>query len=123
MNKNILYILLFSYTAMLCKPVLPYVVDALEHVLFYKQHIATVHIEDGKMHVHKEAVDAGADNNDQEPSTAVKKSSVSWDHILPIGLYNYLPTLIETDFDQRPYIASYHIFSFSDYPPPRFYFI
>lgn len=123
MNKNILYILLFSYTAMLCKPVLPYVADALEHLLFYNQHVATVHIENGKIHVHKEAVDAGTANNDQESTTSVKKSSVSWDHILPISPYKYLLTHITTVFNKLPYIASYHIFSFSDYPPPRLYFI
>jgi hypothetical protein len=123
MNKNILYILLFSYTSMLCKPILPYVVDTLEHILLYDQHIATVHVENGKMHVHKEAVDAGADLKDDQPSTSVKKSYSSWDHLPPVFTNCYIPTFIEIALNQYLPISSYPIFSFSDYPPPRLFFI
>ena len=37
------------------KPAIPYVSDAVSHVLWYNEHMATVHLENGKYHVHKES--------------------------------------------------------------------
>lgn len=123
MHKNILYILLISYTSMLCKPLLPYVVDTVEHILLYNQHLATVHVENGEMHVHKEAVDAGADQQDDQPNTTIKKSSTSWDHLAPSFANSYTPSFIKIALNQHLPISSYYTFSFSDYPPPRLFFI
>lgn len=54
MKKTLLYIVLFTYASMMCKPVLPYMVDIIAHTFYYKSHLATVHFENGKLHVHKE---------------------------------------------------------------------
>ncbi len=54
MKKLLLHIILFSYAIVLFKPAFPYLNDIIAHALFYQQHMATVHFENGKYHVHKE---------------------------------------------------------------------
>lgn len=39
---------------MLLRPAVPYLKDGLAHTFFYTQHITTVHVENGKEHVHYE---------------------------------------------------------------------
>ena len=119
MKKLILYILLLSYTIVVLKPVLPYVGDVIGHVFFYAQHMATVHIENGKMHIHKEIMDNAKKEASQKELPSAKKENSANDHIslqqkesipdtrlkklylIPFTsalLYNYLP---------------------GEYPPPR----
>ena len=119
MKKPILYIVLLSYTVVILKPALPYVSDFIGHVFFYAQHMATVHIENGKMHIHKEIMDNAKKAASQKELPSSKKENSANDHIslqqkesipgsglkklfqLPAAstlLYNYLP---------------------GDYPPPR----
>jgi hypothetical protein len=62
MKKLFLHIILISYTALLFKPVMPYVNDFISHAFFYAKHMATVHMENGQYHVHFEA----AENSKQE---------------------------------------------------------
>jgi len=123
MKKSILYLLLFSYTSMLCKPILPYIADGIEHVLLYDQHVATVHIENGKMHVHKEAVEAGADQSDDQPSTTIKKNRNGSEHLSPTHVENYHRQFRKIVLNQHVFISHYHTVPFPDYPPPRWYFI
>ena len=78
MKKIILHIALLSYTLVILKPALPYVSDFVGHVFFYTQHMATVHIENGKMHIHKEIVDnAKKEASQKELPSAKKQNSVN----------------------------------------------
>lgn len=54
MKKLLLHIILFSYAIVMFKPAFPYLNDVIAHALFLQQHMATVHFENGKYHVHAE---------------------------------------------------------------------
>lgn len=73
MKKALLYLLLFTYSVNLVKPVLPYVKDTISHIFWYAEHMATVHYENGTCHVHYEAL-AAAKKNDPEKSSPVPKT-------------------------------------------------
>lgn len=67
MKKLLLHIALVSYAAViLFKPVLPYVNDFVSHVFFYAKHMASVHYEHGKYHVHFETA---KDINEEKTDT------------------------------------------------------
>ena len=69
MKKLLLHIILISYTALLFKPVMPCVNDFAGHIFFYAKHIATVHEENGRFHVHLEAANNVNEQNNKEAST------------------------------------------------------
>ena len=52
MKKVLIYLILFSYTITLVRPTVPFFADVIAHTFWYSQHIATVHFENGKYHVH-----------------------------------------------------------------------
>ena len=100
------------------KPVLPYVTDFMAHLLFFKDHMATVHAHNGKYHVHI-AVAEGAKNDQSEKNTNnIKKDNVATDHIMTETckmaaeqissnyLYSRILPVIERNVHQ-------------DYPPPK----
>lgn len=58
MKKALLYLLLFSYSSIVLKPILPAVTDSFAHIFWYSEHLATVHYEHGKYHVHLENINA-----------------------------------------------------------------
>jgi hypothetical protein len=83
MKKLCLHILLLSYTMMVLKPVLPYVSDFVSHTFFYAHHMATMHYENGKYHVHYEtAKEAKEDTSDKSASSSAKKDNSANEHIL-----------------------------------------
>lgn len=95
----------------MCKPLLPYVRDGIAHIFFYAQHMATVHYENGKLHVHKEVMDNAKQEASQKELPSAKKENATGDHtcsplqdIMPVTgcakqygntistlCYNYLP--------------------------------
>jgi hypothetical protein len=80
MKKLSLHIILISYTALLFKPVMPFVNDFVGHVFFYTKHLATVHEENGRFHVHLEAAKNSSEENNKEgntPSSSKKDNSVT----------------------------------------------
>ena len=118
MRKGILYLFLITYSTVMFKPVLPYVTDLAAHLLFFKDHIQTVHAHHGKFHAHA-AVTEGAKNDQSEKSTRnVKKVNVGSDHIIT-----------ETCLIPIQQFFKIHLYSISiaalnrnihhDYPPPR----
>ena len=92
MKKIITYLLLFVFSILLLKPAMPYVTDVLAHSFSYANHMATIHFENGKYHVHKEAVDV-AKNSNQEKNNTLLKSFYSQDIFLATSC-NYLSFLI-----------------------------
>ena len=63
------------------KPVLPYVSDFIGHVFFYTQHMAMVHVVNGKMHIHKEITDYAKKEASQKQLPSSKKENSANDHI------------------------------------------
>ena len=119
MKKAALYFLLFSYAMVILKPVAPYVSDAVDHIFYYSQHMATVHYENGKMHVHKEIVNNAKENQSAKELPASKKDNSANDHI---SLQQ------KQSLHAQPVIRTYHFLSTvnlqinylsGDYPPPR----
>ncbi len=81
MKQIALYILLFSYSMVLLKPVTPYISDAVAHIFYYTSHLATVHYENGKMHVHKELKEDAKKSGSSKETPASKKENSANDHI------------------------------------------
>lgn len=80
MQKYLLYIVLFTYTSMMFKPVMPYLTDVVAHTLFYESHISTVHYEDGKLHVHKQVLKETENDQKSDKPLQLKKDSPQNDH-------------------------------------------
>ena len=75
--------MLLSYAVVLIKPVLPYVSDFIDHAFFYARHIATVHYENGRYHVHSEtAKNTKEDKQDKSNLPSSKKDNTATEHIL-----------------------------------------
>lgn len=119
MKRLILHIVLLNYTLVMLKPALPYVSDLVGHIFFYTQHMATVHVEDGKMHIHKEIVDNAKKAASQKEIPAAKKDNTAHDHLgqltddsgQHLSLSNINPVSL------TPGLA--YIYLFTHYPPPR----
>lgn len=121
MKKLLLYIVLFSYAVVMVKPALPYVSDFIGHIVFYKQHMATVHFENGKYHVHKEVVkDLKDENSGKNTLPEKKKTSTQYEYVV----------VIHKQLSQRAFLSlsAYSIFHQQNnsspyigcnYPPPR----
>jgi hypothetical protein len=118
MKNTFLYLLLFSYTTIICKPILPLVSDCMAHVFWYSQHMATVHYEHGKYHVHYELMDT-AKKGLPEKDANLSRSETNTEHLIVDNTYTFPPPVfIQTDFTSA---ASYllHTHASSDFPPPR----
>ena len=121
MKKLLLYIVLFSYAIVMVKPALPYVQDFVGHILFYKQHMATVHFENGKYHLHKEVVKNIKEENSNKNNLPEKKKSSSTYEFLgnvnksqqPVAA---LPVLVYALHPQQQFSSPYLAYN---YPPPR----
>lgn len=119
MKKAALYILLFSYTTVMLKPVTPWFSDLVAHVFYYSQHMATVHYENGKLHVHKEMVDNAKKDGPEKQTPSSKKNNPASDHI----------SFFRNDTRQKITEIINHTIARSsslpcndpqaDYPPPR----
>ena len=121
MKKLLLYIVFVSYAIVMVKPALPYVSDFIGHILFYKQHMATVHFENGKYHVHKEVVrDAKEENSNKNSLPEKKKSNTTFEFIATASKVFVQPSSVDGNayslfIDQN----NSSPFTAYNYPPPR----
>ncbi len=119
MKKTALYILLFAYSTAMLKPVTPYISDAVAHIFYKARHMATVHYENGKFHVHKEIVKNEKGNESAKEKPSSKKDNSSNDQFCSVTdeqqqqlfygndySFFFIPTLLHNDPRQ-------------DYPPPK----
>ena len=81
MKRALLYFVLFIYTTTMLKPVFPYLKDTIAHIFWYSEHMATVHFENGKFHIHKEVLEE-AKKTANEKSDIQKKALSQDDYIL-----------------------------------------
>ena len=97
-KKIILYALLCVYSFALLKPIMPLANDVIAHTFYKMQHIATVHYENGKYHLHDEL----AENADQQKaeSKGIPKSAVDE------TLTNHITNEIEKLKIYSPYSSS-----------------
>jgi hypothetical protein len=119
MKKAALYILLFSYTTVMLKPVAPHFSDLVAHVFYYSQHMATVHYENGKLHVHKEIIDNAKKDEPEKQIPSSKKDNFASDHI-SVQRSDELQEMTLTLKHTNPHSSSLtNIELLTDYPPPR----
>ncbi len=119
MKMAITYLLLFTYSTIILKPLLPYATDIIAHVFWYKDHMATVHSHNGKFHVHKEVMEAARHNDSEKNSNILKKDNSASDHIVSMEL-----NIISQKYFNKKYYslpASHLIFTYlsADFPPPK----
>ena len=119
MKRIALYIILFSYSMVMLKPVSPYIADTFEHIFNYTQHMATIHYENGKYHVHKELVDKAKKNDPAKDNTASKKENSTNDHIAfqQKQSAQVLPVIISFQITSASSLLNNYLSG--DYPPPR----
>ncbi len=81
MRHFIIYLLLITYGNATVQPVMPYMVDAVSHILNYKGHMETVHSHNGKAHVHQEIQDIQKQSKDKQPQSSEKFEKAQKDQI------------------------------------------
>jgi hypothetical protein len=119
MKKLVAYCLLLVYTMTLCKPVLPYVNDALSHFLFEQEHFAVIHAHHGDKHLHHELVQAGKEENDHQNKSTVKTEEPLAVHNTIAEKENELPVI---SLSSQQITAGKQLPQLSkevNYPPPR----
>ena len=120
MKKLLLHIILFSYAIVLFKPAFPYLNDVIAHALFLQQHMATVHFENGKYHVHAEM---NKELKSQSPSKDLdlqKKAFSQNEYFSTEPTDQMLPLAIETKKNFFNKASSLHNnYLQSNYRPPK----
>ena len=101
------------------KPVMPYVTNAMAHLLFFKDHMNTVHAHHGKFHVHTEIAE-GAKNDQQEKSTNnLKKETAGNEHIIFEKITASSAPMAPVKYFSLRSIPVSVIYINYDFPPPR----
>ena len=119
MKKITTVILLVCYAMALIKPITPVIGDILAHTFWRAQHMATVHFENGKYHVHYALQAAAKEDNGNK-----KSSSVKVDETLDIHLVVNNQIVLANNSNMRT-ITSYDLGHYSsafpnrDAPPPK----
>ena len=93
LQKGIVYLVFFTYSISLLKPVAPLFSDVLAHIFWYSQHIATVHAEKGKYHMHIALMKA---SNEQEQRHSLPVSKFAYRIIEHLNKANYFDFKIAT---------------------------
>lgn len=88
--------LLLIYVSVSCRPVLPVLADGLAHLLWYQQHVETVHLHDGYAHVHNEIAQAAAEDSSEQgaapsPAKSFKISDFVAAHVVAEILFVNIP--------------------------------
>jgi hypothetical protein len=81
--------------------------------------MATVHIENGKMHVHKEIVDNAKKEASQKELPSAKKENTANDHISFQQKESATALVLNSIFQIPVSVALQHNYQPGDYPPPR----
>ncbi|MES2776265.1 MAG: hypothetical protein V4722_18970 [Bacteroidota bacterium] len=119
MKKALSYLLLLSYLVILVKPVLPYVADFLAHAFWKYEHIATVHQENGKTHIHFELQKAAKETGGEKNNLPSKTENEVTPHVIAIVAYDFV--IVEDNQNQFS-SGIYYLPSISigaNYPPPK----
>lgn len=86
----VLYILLLTYATNLVKPVLPYIKDAVAHIFWYTDHLSSVHYENGKYHVHLEALREAKKTDNSKATVPGKAQQIVSEHMISRFDYQFI---------------------------------
>ena len=117
MKKITSYILLFIYANGLLAPVSPIVNDALAHMFWRAQHMATVHCVNGQFHVHYE-IYRESTNSNKDKSNTIKSDEAFSIHIKPQSNVTEF-TFWSKSFDLKDKTNSDNPFIRINAPPPK----
>ncbi|GAB2809852.1 hypothetical protein GCM10027043_06420 [Ferruginibacter profundus] len=108
---------------MVLKPVLPYVSDFVSHTFFYAHHMATMHYENGKYHVHYETARASKDDSSDKPASSsfLKKDTTVNEHIVTVvkQQQSFMIALKDIDYPLAATASLVSCIVQNNYPPPR----
>jgi hypothetical protein len=122
MKKLLLHIILISYAALLFKPVMPFVNDFIDHVFFYAKHLATVHEENGRRHVHLETAKNASEENNKEgntPASSKKDNTVVEHYFFVVNAEPVVGKSLNLHLILRNNDAICNSNIQKNYPPPR----
>ncbi|MEO7309896.1 MAG: hypothetical protein ABIX01_05840 [Chitinophagaceae bacterium] len=119
-KRFFLYLLFFSYTMVLIKPVLPIVSDCIAHTFWKLEHISTTHFENGKYHVHFELLHDARENKPNRSAANTKIEVFAAPHIIAqqAGYHFYTSARVSVDYP-LPVIYYPSIFLEGDFLPPK----
>ncbi len=105
-KKGIVYTFLFVYSSGVLKPLMPLVNDVIAHTFYKMEHLATVHFQNGKYHVHMEqAMEANGQKNDAKGT-------------IPLSAYETLANhLTKKTEELKIYSAAQIAITFFETPP------
>lgn len=110
---------MITYALGVIKPTLPFVYDAVAHAFFYQHHITTVHMVNGKQHVHHEFVQAEKKENSGNNSASLKKIIPTEDHLfLPFSYKPPVAIFVELLFNIKIINLPLRPVS-GNFPPPK----
>jgi hypothetical protein len=118
MKKALLYLLIFSYSTMLLKPVLPVISDKIAHIFWYSEHMATVHYEHGQYHVHYELYEAAKKGYPEKNNTTKEDDQVNI-HLSSVHTYHFNIRLPLQNKFLSFSSALADTYTSSHYPPPK----
>ncbi len=119
MKAVLSYMLLIVYTTLLVKPVLPFFIDAAQHIFNYQEHMTVVHFENGQYHVHYELNDNAKKDIPHKDATNTKKD-ISQDEYIIQNELKTTPVVYKIALHRlilSSNLASTHLVN--DYPPPK----
>jgi hypothetical protein len=119
-QKRISFLMLIVYIFAILKPLAPLAKDFFAHTFDQTNHMATVHFENGKYHVHKEMVaDAPAESTKKAASGNFSSEELLANH-LHSGTYLFNAWTSETAIIQtRITTCVPEIFTGTATPPPK----
>ncbi len=119
MKKLLPYLLICLYASSMIKPVMPYIIDGLSHILNFQGHMATVHAHYGKYHAHTEVAKTAKNDNSEKNANTLKKDASEKEYI---GIDEGCVSRFQ--FEANKYktalpMGTISIYLTNDYPPPR----
>ncbi|MBA3827472.1 MAG: hypothetical protein H0X33_00900 [Taibaiella sp.] len=117
--RKLTYLILFSYTITMLKPVMPLIADAVAHTFWESKHILTVHEVHGKFHVHQELVQASHQSEKGKTSSSYKLEIAEYFEVTALITFKgFKHALLGNIF---PSYSCYYPVSYLDmeYRPPK----
>jgi hypothetical protein len=112
--------MLSVYVLAQLKPLSVVIKDVIDHTFFKMQHMATVHYENGKYHLHKELASSSEEDNRDRGKISVEKI-IDFTHHLPLTITFTMAVLPRRHLERNDAVDPTRGYGKSIYQPPRLY--
>ncbi|HSZ84725.1 MAG TPA: hypothetical protein VK787_01770 [Puia sp.] len=119
MKKALIYIVLFSYTLIIIRPTVPIIADIIAHTFWYSQHIATVHFENGKYHVHYQSMNEAQKSFPGKNPQNSKTETFIADHLIKNQKFDFTFFVINNKCFKNLCFSIPDMNPSHNYPPPK----